>query len=41
MSYRNRSDLELSWGLVDRPRTTAEWAARVMCLTVNPERLAI
>ena len=41
MSYRNRTNLAHSWGLVDRPRTTAEWAARVICLTLKPERLAI
>ena len=41
MSYRNRTDLELSWGLVERPRTTTEWVACVMCLIVKPEGLAI
>ena len=41
MSYKNHTNLVHSWGLVDRPRTTAAWVVRVICLTLKPERFAI
>ena len=41
MSYRNRTDLVHSWGLVDRPQMTAKWVARVICLMLKPDSFAI